>query len=217
MLTLEHNHSKSDNCTVTSSHATVAGVDEVGRGCIYGPVVVAAVVFPPGAEEADLPPCRDSKKLSAKKREELYEKIYKSAAGVSVAVGTAAEIDERNILNVTLECFSKAVKGLPPACYPDVALIDGNQTPDVSRHGWPEDVKAVTVIKGDDSSLSIAAASIVAKVTRDRMMAEAASEDPALETIYGIAKNKGYPTPAHKAAVKLHGHTHQHRKSFILK
>lgn len=221
LLSLERKYGNWPTVSSVNNEVTpldyVAGVDEVGRGCIYGPVVVAAVVFPPGAIESELPPCRDSKKLTSKKREELYDKIYATAAGVSVATGSAADIDERNILNVTLECFSSAIKELSPACYPSVALIDGNQTPSQTRHGWPADVSPVTVVKGDDTSLSIAAASIIAKVTRDRMMKASVELDPSLETLYGIGKNKGYPTPAHKAAVKHHGYTAEHRRTFILK
>lgn len=213
-----------------AGHEHVAGVDEVGRGCIFGPVVVAAVVFPRGSTETSLPKCRDSKKLSPKRREALYSELMdlqrRGGGGegggvgvrISIAIGSVEEIDRLNILHATLSCFSRAVKTLlllPLNTPPTVALIDGNQLPTESRHGWPPTCKPIAVVSGDAISLSIAAASIVAKVTRDAMMRDLATlQHPQLLGPYEIQQNKGYPTKAHRDAVRAHGLTEYHRKTF---
>ena len=176
----------------------IAGVDEAGRGPLAGPVTAAAVVLNP----ADIPPgLNDSKALSAAKRELLFDLIHAKA---SVAIGWAsvAEIDALNIREAALLAMRRAVEGL--GFVPDVALIDGNACP----KGLP--CRGVTLVKGDAKSLSIAAASIIAKVARDRLMAGLAKAHPG----YGWEVNQGYPTAAHLAALQDMGVTPHHRRSF---
>lgn len=177
----------------------VAGVDEAGRGPIVGPVVAAAVILNPNNLPAGI---NDSKKLSAAKREALFETIKSSAIAYCIASASAQEIDEINILQASLLAMQRAVSGLSQT--PSHALIDGNQTPKLLP------CPATTLVSGDAKSLSIAAASILAKVTRDRMMEELAETYPH----YGWERNAGYPTAAHLAALAAHGITPHHRRSF---
>ena len=179
----------------------VAGIDEAGRGPWAGPVVAAAVVL----ERVRLPPdlaagLDDSKKLSAKQREALFEGIARHAA-VGVGAADVGEIDALNILAATLLAMRRAVDALPLA--PDFALVDGTHAPQL-------DCPARCIIRGDASSCSIAAASIVAKVTRDRAMAVLAGECPG----YGWERNAGYGTPQHAGALEELGVTRHHRRSF---
>lgn len=176
----------------------VAGVDEVGRGPLAGPVMAAAVVL-----DADhIPPgLNDSKKLSEQRRQELAELLH-ACAEVSVGIATVEEIDRINILQASLLAMTRAIAGLKTP--PDHALIDGKFTPAGLR------IPATPIIKGDGISLSIAAASIVAKTCRDASMCALAQQYPG----YGWDKNAGYPTPAHKQALLDLGVTPHHRRSF---
>lgn len=179
----------------------VAGVDEAGRGCLAGPVVAAAVVLP---READLPGLDDSKKLSARQREAVLTEIQAQALAVGVGICTPAEIDRLNILWAAMEAMRRAAAHLTPA--PHYLLIDGNRCfPDSP---WPFE----TLVKGDARCLSIAAASVVAKTTRDRLMHELHHEYP----LYDWQRNVGYPTKAHYAALARHGPSPYHRQSFRL-
>ncbi len=176
----------------------VAGVDEVGRGPLAGPVTAAAVVLDP----ANIPEgLNDSKKLSAKRREALYEAIMASAE-VCIAHASVEEIDELNILYASHLAMERAVSGLPAA--PDHVLIDGNKIPKALT------IPAEALVKGDARSLSIAAASIVAKVTRDRIMVDLAQQHPG----YGWEQNAGYPSKSHISALQNLGVTPHHRRSF---
>ena len=183
---------------IASGARLVAGVDEVGRGPLAGPVTAAAVVLDPNRIPAGL---NDSKALSAKVRDRLFDEIH-SVAEVSVAHATVEEIDRLNILRASHLAMCRAVSGLPRP--PDQALIDGNMIPrDLGCDG-------VALIKGDARSVSIAAASIVAKVVRDRIMVDLAQHHPG----YGWEKNAGYPTKAHREALLSLGVTPHHRRSF---
>jgi ribonuclease HII len=179
------------------SDALIAGVDEVGRGPWAGPVVAAAVILPREALPDGL---NDSKALSKAKREGLFEAIN-DAAHVSLGMASVDEIDELNILQASLLAMSRAVEGLAVA--PHIALVDGNRAPKLA-------CPVRTIVKGDAKSLSIAAASIIAKVTRDRIMAELAIEHPN----YGWERNAGYGTREHQEGLKLVGICRHHRKSF---
>ncbi|MGJ8624481.1 MAG: ribonuclease HII [Yoonia sp.] len=178
--------------------AAIAGVDEVGRGPLAGPVCAAAVILDPANIPAGL---NDSKKLTAKRRDALYDEIM-ACADVSLAEATVAEIDQHNILRASHIAMVRAIAGLSrPA---DFALIDGNMTPrDLA-------IPSETIIKGDARSLSISAASIVAKVWRDRHMVDLAQQYPH----YGWDKNAGYPTAQHKLGLEQFGVTPHHRRSF---
>ncbi|MFQ6371253.1 ribonuclease HII [Shewanella sp. YIC-542] len=176
----------------------VAGVDEVGRGPLIGNVVTAAVILNPERPIAGL---NDSKKLSEKKRDALFELIMDNALCVALGAATPAEIDELNILQATMLAMQRAVQGL--SVRPERVLVDGNRTPDF---GLPADA----VIKGDGLIAAISAASIIAKVTRDREMAALDKQFPQ----YGFAAHKGYPTKAHFAAIAQYGVLAQHRRSF---
>ncbi|WP_447079012.1 ribonuclease HII [Shewanella algae] len=176
----------------------VAGVDEVGRGPLVGDVVTAAVILDPANPISGL---NDSKKLSEKKRNALYEEILAKALAVSVGRASPAEIDELNILHATMLAMQRAVAGLKVR--PEKVLVDGNRTPDF---GLP----SAAVVKGDGLIPVISAASIIAKVTRDREMAELDSRHPE----YGFAAHKGYPTKAHFEALSQHGVLPEHRRSF---
>ena len=177
----------------------ICGVDEAGRGPLCGPVVAAAVILPKGLYLDGL---NDSKKLSEKKREALFDVITEKALSFSIAQASVEEINELNILEATLLAMRRAIAGLDiPA---DFALIDGNVCRD-----FPLDAKCV--IHGDAISPSIAAASILAKVTRDRMCLDLDREYP----VYGIAKNKGYGSKAHMDALREHGPAPIHRTKFI--
>ncbi len=173
-------------------------MDEVGRGALAGPVVAAAVILP---EDFDHPDLNDSKCLSAEKREELYEIIISQAVTWAVAQIENVEIDEIGILKASLKAMAKALERLSPR--PQIALIDGRFTTP-----WPGLQKAV--VDGDALCRSIAAASIVAKVTRDRLMQEAAQSFP----VYGFERHKGYATRQHLEALKAHGPCPLHRLSF---
>ena len=177
----------------------VCGIDEVGRGPLAGPVYAAAVILP---KDCDILYLNDSKKLSAAKREELYEEIMVKAVSVGIGWRSPERIDEINILQATYESMRDAVSKLSPA--PDVLLNDAVTIPGLS-------FKQIPIIKGDAKSVSIAAASIVAKVTRDRLMDEYDKQYPG----YGFASNKGYGSAAHIEAIKTLGPTPIHRKSFI--
>lgn len=183
----------------------VCGIDEVGCGSLFGPVCVAAVIFPAHSTEEELPKARDSKKLTLKQRERLYDEIMEKAAVVKVAWGSAKRIDQINILEATLECMAQAMRDIEPK--PDYCLIDGNRLP--KNCATPMQ----TVIKGDDKSLTIAAASIVAKVSRDRLMVAIVKDHPELEK-YGIHQNMGYGSLMHRTALTRFGATHWHRNSF---
>ena len=181
---------------------SVCGVDEAGRGPLAGPVYAAAVILSPERPIAGL---NDSKKLSEKKRELLFDRICEQAVDYCIAYASVEEIGEYNILNATYLAMSRAVAGLRNT--PALALIDGNRTPPHLS------VAAKTVIKGDAQSESIAAASILAKVSRDRLMIEMDKVYPQ----YGFAIHKGYGTAAHVAALKEFGPCLFHRPSFLRK
>ena len=179
----------------------IAGVDEAGRGCLAGPVVAAAVILPRGLRIEGV---KDSKKLSARAREEMCECIRGSAVSIGVGICTPEEIDRLNILWASMEAMRRAVLELLPP--PDYLLIDGNTAiPDAE---WPGE----TVIRGDALCHTIAAASIVAKTARDRLMRELHADYPA----YGWCHNVGYPTKDHYEALAHHGPTPHHRHSFRL-
>ena len=177
----------------------ICGVDEAGRGPLCGPVVAAAVILPMGASFLGLD---DSKKLSEKKREALFDVITENAIAFSVAMATPEEIDELNILNATMLAMRRAILALSPEA--DFALIDGNMARNIP-------IPCKTIVKGDAISCSIAAASILAKVTRDRICLE----QDALYPEYGIAKHKGYPTKEHMEAVLKYGPSPIHRRTFL--
>jgi ribonuclease HII len=179
-------------------YAHVCGVDEAGRGPLAGNVVAAAVIMPEGLVIEGL---NDSKKLSEKKRDALFD-IIKEKTVYSIAWATPAEIDELNILNATMLAMRRAVEGLPEQA--DFALIDGNCSRGFS-------IPTKTVVGGDAKSMSIAAASILAKVTRDRQCAELDKLYPE----YGFAGHKGYPTKAHREKVIEIGPCPEHRRSFL--
>lgn len=178
----------------------VCGIDEVGRGPLAGPVVAGAVILPKDCKILYL---NDSKKLSAKKREDLYDVIMEQAVSVGIGYNSPERIDEINILNATYEAMREAVSKL--SVKPDVLLNDAVTIPGIN------DIKQVPIIKGDAKSVSIAAASIVAKVTRDRLMVEYSKQYPE----YGFESNKGYGTAEHIEALKKYGKTPIHRNSFI--
>ena len=177
----------------------VCGIDEVGRGPLAGPVVACAVILPANSQILYL---NDSKKLSEKKREELYDVIMKEAVAVGIGMRDAGRIDEINILQATYEAMRDAIANLKVK--PNVLLNDAVTIPGV-------EIKQVPIIKGDAKSVSIAAASIVAKVTRDRMMVEYDKEYPG----YEFASSKGYGTQKHIEFLKANGPTPLHRRSFI--
>ncbi|WP_085787095.1 ribonuclease HII [Ketogulonicigenium robustum] len=176
--------------------AHIAGVDEVGRGPLAGPVTAAAVILDPAAIPVGL---NDSKKLSEKRRLVLFEQIM-AVAQVSIAHASVAEIDELNILQASHLAMCRAVAGLRA----DYVLVDGNLLPKALN------LPAQAIIGGDAKSLSIAAASIVAKTVRDRIMVDLAQQFPG----YGWERNAGYPSAAHRAALLTHGVTPHHRRSF---
>lgn len=177
----------------------ICGIDEVGRGPLAGPVVAGAVILP---KDCRILYVNDSKKLSEKKREELYDVIMREAVCCCVGYATPERIDEINILQATYQAMREAISKLTPA--PDILLNDAVTIPGVS-------IKQVPIIKGDAKSISIGAASIIAKVTRDRLMVEYDKIFPE----YGFADNKGYGSQAHIEALKKYGPTPIHRRSFI--
>ena len=186
---------------VNKGYKLVAGVDEVGRGPLAGPVVAGAVILP---KDCDILYINDSKKLSEKKREELYDIIMEKAVAVGLGYASPERIDEINILQATYEAMREAIKNLSVS--PDILLNDAVTIPEVS-------IKQIPIIKGDAKSISIGAASIIAKVTRDRLMVEYDKVFPE----YGFASNKGYGSEAHINALKKYGPTPIHRRSFIKK
>lgn len=177
----------------------ICGIDEVGRGPLAGPVVAGAVILP---KDCDILYINDSKKLTAAKREELYDEIMEKAVAAGIGMVSPQRIDEINILQATYEAMREAIRNL--AVKPDILLNDAVTIPQV-------DIKQVPIIKGDAKSISIGAASIVAKVTRDRLMVEYDRIMPE----YDFASNKGYGSAEHIAALKKYGPTPIHRASFI--
>lgn len=179
----------------------LAGVDEAGRGCLAGPVVAASVVLPPNLS---LPEITDSKKLTKKQRETVFKHIMEKAISVGIGICSPAEVDHLNILWASMEAMRRAVEQLNPL--PDYLLIDGNRiVPNCP-------FTAEAIVKGDATSQCIGAASIIAKVTRDRMMQLLHTSYPD----FGFDAHKGYPTQAHYAAIALHGPTPEHRRTFRL-
>ena len=179
----------------------ICGVDEAGRGPLAGPVCAAAVILPEGCIIEGV---NDSKKLTEKKRDALFDVIIEQAVSCSIAFGTVEEIERDNILQTTMNTMKRAVEGLSVEA--DYAMIDGNRLP-------PLDIPAEYVVKGDARSMSIAAASILAKVSRDRLMLEYAKKYPE----YCFEKHKGYGTKLHIEKILEYGETPIHRKSFLKK
>lgn len=182
-----------------SDYEYICGIDEVGRGPLAGPVVTGAVILP---KDCDILYLNDSKQLSEKKREELYDIIMEKAVAVSVGYNSPERIDEINILQATLEAFEQSLEKMNPK--PTLLLNDAVKLPHVT-------IPQVPIIKGDAKSISIAAASIIAKVTRDRLMVQYDEIYPE----YGFASNKGYGSASHIEAIKKYGPTPIHRRSFI--
>ncbi len=182
-----------------NGYTAICGVDEAGRGPLSGPVVAAACILP---SNVDIPYLNDSKKLTPKRREMLFDEIKRVAVAYSIAEASPAEIDEYNILNATMLAMRRAIEGLPfPA---DFALIDGNCARDIP-------IPSKTVVSGDAISSSIAAASILAKVTRDRLCLA----DDLRYPEYGFAKHKGYGTKEHMQILREIGPSPIHRRSFL--
>lgn len=186
---------------IEQGYQSICGIDEVGRGPLAGPVVAGAVILP---KDCTILYINDSKKLSEKKRELLYEEIMDKAVSVGIGIVSPGRIDDINILQATYEAMRMAIEQLEVK--PDILLNDAVHIPNVS-------IKQIGIIKGDAKSVSIAAASIVAKVTRDRMMVEYDKLYPG----YGFARNKGYGSEEHIKALKEKGNCCIHRESFILK
>ena len=184
-----------------ADYGYICGIDEVGRGPLAGPVVAGAVILP---KDCDILYINDSKKLSAAKREELYDVIMEKAVAVGIGMASSQRIDEINILQATYEAMRSAINNLNPS--PDILLNDAVTIPKV-------DIKQVPIIKGDAKSISIAAASVLAKVTRDRIMEEYDKKYPE----YGFAKHKGYGTKQHIQALEQFGASPIHRRTFITK
>lgn len=183
-----------------SGFSCICGVDEAGRGPLAGPVCAAAVILPAGAVIEGLD---DSKKLTEKKREKLYDIIKQTAVAYSVAYGTLEEIETVNILEATYLAMNRAIEGL--TVKPDFALIDGNRVPRGIK------IPCETIVKGDSKSMSVAAASVLAKVTRDRLMLEYDKKYPE----YNFKKHKGYGTKEHTELIKQYGPCEIHRLSFL--
>lgn len=179
----------------------LAGVDEAGRGPLAGPVVAAAVIFD---KRTNIKGVNDSKQLTESKREELFDKIISKALAYSISIIDHFVIDEINILNASMMAMKKAVDDLK--IKPDLILVDGNRK-------FQSDIPVITIIKGDSKSFSIAAASILAKVTRDRLMKKLAVKFP----VYLWEQNKGYPTRQHREIIQKLGPSPLHRKSFLKK
>lgn len=179
----------------------ICGVDEAGRGPLAGPVYAAAVILP---SDCVIEGLNDSKKLTEKKREALFDEIKEKALANGIASADEKEIDEINILNATFLAMKRAIASL--SVRPDLALIDGNQKPHT-------DIEEVTVIKGDAKSMSIAAASVLAKVSRDRFMLEMAEKYPQ----YEFARHKGYGTKLHYEKIAQYGVCDIHRRTFLKK
>ena len=189
-----------EKAAALSGFSCICGVDEAGRGPLAGPVCAAAVILPEGAVIEGLD---DSKKLTEKKRERLYDIIKETAVAYSVAYGTLEEIETVNILEATYLAMNRAIEGLNVK--PDFALIDGNRVPRGIK------IPCETVVKGDSRSMSVAAASVLAKVTRDRLMLEYDKKYPE----YNFKKHKGYGTKEHTELIKQYGPCEIHRLSFL--
>ena len=189
-----------ENSLFAEGYNIIAGVDEAGRGSLAGPVCAAAVILPRGLE---IPGLNDSKKLTAKKRDALYDVIVRSAVSYGIAFASEKEIDDVNILNATYLAMNRAIEKLAAA--PDISIIDGNRSQGINY-------KNITVVGGDGKSASVAAASVLAKVTRDRLMDEMDARYPQ----YQFSKHKGYPTAEHYKAIEELGVLPIHRKSFRL-
>lgn len=187
---------------IRKSYPVICGIDEAGRGPLAGDVYAAAVVLDPFSPVIE--GINDSKKLSEKKREALFEEICRNAKAYCIATASVEEIESLNILNAAMLAMKRACEGL--GIVPDFALIDGNRMPELT-------IPAQTVVKGDANSASIAAASILAKVARDRNLRELDKLYPQ----YGFAKHKGYGTKAHYEAIITHGPSPVHRMSFLKK
>ena len=181
--------------------ALLCGVDEAGRGPLAGPVCAAAVILP---RNCVIPGLNDSKKLTEKKREALYDVILESAVSCGIAFATVEEIEEHNILVATFMAMNRAIAQLAPR--PELALIDGNRNTDIR-------LPSRCIVGGDGKCADIAAASVLAKVTRDRYMLQMAEQYPE----YGFEKHKGYGTKAHYVAIREHGPSPIHRPSFLRK
>lgn len=190
-----------ENNLIAKGYENICGVDEAGRGPLAGPVCAAAVILP---HDTVIEGVNDSKKLSEKKREQLYDVIIEKAIACSVAFGTNEEIDRINILQCTLRTMKKAVDGL--SIKPDYVIIDGNKIPEL-------DIPAEYIVKGDARSMSIACASILAKVSRDRLMYRYAEKYPE----YHFEKHKGYGTKLHTQAILENGPCEIHRMTFLKK
>ena len=190
-----------ENTAYENGYNLVCGVDEAGRGPLAGPVCAAAVVLPKGLI---LEGVNDSKKLTEKKREALFDVITEQALDWSVAFATVEEIEEINILNAAMLAMKRAVEGIKNPV--DFAIIDGNRKP-------PLEIDCEAVVKGDAKSMSVAAASILAKVSRDRILRQYAVDYPQ----YGFEKHKGYGTKVHVEALKKYGPCEVHRPSFLKK
>ena len=191
-----------ENLGRANGFKTVCGVDEAGRGPLCGPVCAAAVILP---ADVELEGVNDSKKLSEKKREALFDIIKEKSLAYSIAFATVEEIEEYNILEATFMAMNRAIEGLQIDA--DYALIYGNRVPKNIK------IPCETVVKGDAKSLSIAAASILAKVSRDRLLLEYDKQYPE----YNFAKHKGYGTKEHIEAIKKYGPCEIHRASFLTK
>ncbi len=190
-----------ENKAYANGYNYVCGVDEAGRGPFAGPVCAAAVILP---KNTIIEGVNDSKKLTEKKREALFDVIKETALSYSIAWASVEEIESMNILNAAMLAMKRAVEGLDVKA--DFAYIDGNKTP-------PIDIPCEAVVKGDANSMSIAAASILAKVSRDRLMLEYAKQYPE----YGFEKHKGYGTKVHTEAILKYGECPIHRPSFLKK
>lgn len=182
-------------------YKAICGVDEAGRGPLAGPVCAAAVILPP---DTIIDGVNDSKKLTEKKREALFDVIKETAVSYCISYASVEEIESINILNATMLAMKRAVEGLDVKA--DYAMIDGNKMPQL-------DIDGETIVKGDAKSMSIACASILAKVSRDRLLYEYAKEYPQ----YQFDKHKGYGTAAHREAIIKYGPCPYHRKSFLTK
>ena len=193
---------KYEHAAFEEGYSLVCGVDEAGRGPLAGPVCAAAVILPPDFEIEGL---NDSKKLSDKRRRELYDVITEQAIAYGIAMVDEKVIDEINILQATFRAMRQAVEQLSEK--PALALVDGNREPDFG------DIPVKTIVKGDSLSANIAAASILAKVTRDRFM----EEQDAIYPQYGFSVHKGYGTKAHYAALREYGACPIHRRTFLKK
>lgn len=193
---LEYEHN-----AIIRGYQAVCGVDEAGRGPLAGPVCAAAVILPPNTT---IDGVNDSKKLSEKKREMLFEVIKEQSVSYSIAFASVEEIEEMNILNATMLAMKRAIEGLDVKA--DYAMIDGNRLPNL-------EIPAEYIIKGDAKSMSIACASILAKVSRDRLCYKYAEEYPQ----YGFDKHKGYGTKLHREAIIEYGPCPYHRMSFLKK